>query len=91
METSDKFNKQETLCWYCANAVPNNKTGKGCSWSREFKPVEGWDAEETLVISRPDREVGECAIQSFIVKGCPCFDRDSTSVITQIPVGYKRR
>lgn len=88
LEAIDKFNKQETLCWYCANAVPNNKTGKGCSWSREFKPVEGWDAEATLVITRND---GERPIPSYIVNGCPCFDRDSTSVITQIPVQYKRR
>lgn len=81
MDTIGKFCKEETLCWYCANSVPNPNTGKGCSWSKEFKPVEGWNAEETLVISRPDNGEGECAIQSYIVRGCPCFDRDSYPVV----------
>ena len=74
METSDKFNKQETLCWYCSNAVPNPKTGKGCSWSKEFKPVEGWVAEKTLIVTRAE---GERPIPSYIVYDCPLFDRDT--------------
>lgn len=33
----------QSICWLCANAVPSETTG--CNWSREFKPVEGWEAE----------------------------------------------
>lgn len=83
MGAIDKFNKNETLCWYCANAVPNPKTGKGCSWSREFKPVEGWIAEETEIITRED---GERPIKSYIVYSCPCFDRDSKPVVNGFAV-----
>lgn len=39
----------ETLCWSCKNAVPNLEQTRGCSWSREFVPVKGWDAIETTV------------------------------------------
>ena len=31
------YEKQQP-CWTCKNACG------GCSWSREFKPVEGWEA-----------------------------------------------
>lgn len=31
--------KREQLCWSCAKCI------SGCSWSRDFIPVEGWDAE----------------------------------------------
>lgn len=33
-----------TLCWKCIHAVPDDALGTGCSWSRELKPVEGWNA-----------------------------------------------
>ena len=35
-----------TLCWRCANAVPNADGSRGCPWSIDLKPVEGWDAIE---------------------------------------------
>jgi hypothetical protein len=54
--------KQMTLCWQCANAVPNNETGRGCSWSRSFKPVPGWDAND-----------GERSTVSYHVRSCPEF------------------
>lgn len=34
----------ESKCVSCQNAVPNRDGSRGCSWSREFKPVEGWEA-----------------------------------------------
>lgn len=36
-----KFQRKETLCWTCQNACG------GCSWSKSFTPVEGWDAKPT--------------------------------------------
>ena len=73
----DKFKKKHTLCWDCANSNPNPETGKGCKWSVYNKPVDGWEATETVIISRPDRTAGESRMPSFIVVGCPEFDRDS--------------
>lgn len=35
-------NKRPTLCWRCANAVPNPPKGRGCEWSMFFRPVPGW-------------------------------------------------
>ena len=29
-------NKRPTLCWRCANAVPNPPKGRGCEWSMFF-------------------------------------------------------
>ena len=34
----------QSLCWRCENCVPNKEGTKGCSWSRYFRPVKGWDA-----------------------------------------------
>ena len=33
-----------TICWTCANAVPDGK--HGCSWSRDLLPVKGWTAKK---------------------------------------------
>ena len=41
----DMGKRRETLCWQCENAVPNHK-GRGCEWSRRFRPVPGWTAQE---------------------------------------------
>ena len=49
--------KPQTLCWQCKKACTN-----GCSWSREFVPVEYWDAEFTMVGP---------GIGSAIVHWCP--------------------
>lgn len=45
-----------SLCWDCQNACC------GCSWSRSFEPVEGWEA-------RPSGD-------SFFVINCPQFIPD---------------
>lgn len=50
-----------TLCWNCKNACG------GCSWSRSFTPVEGWNARETTLKSADGN------IQSFFVTDCPEF------------------
>lgn len=33
--------QEEQLCWTCAKACG------GCSWSRAFVPVEGWEAKQS--------------------------------------------
>ncbi len=53
----------KSLCWSCANAVPNSH--HGCSWSREFEPVEGWTAEHDIIKD------------SYRVQECPEFKPDS--------------
>lgn len=61
-----------SLCWSCANSVPNREDTRGCSWSREFKPVEGWEAEECVTVI--DRQNGTSYVRtSFTVKNCPEF------------------
>lgn len=55
-----------TLCWSCQNA------SCGCSWSRWYEPVDGWDAEKTIILSGneyPD-------IESYLVKKCPEYIKD---------------
>lgn len=49
---------KQSICWDCKNS-----TGGGCSWSKELKPVEGWDAKTD----------GD----SYLVIKCQLFDRNS--------------
>lgn len=69
-QKGDKY--RATLCWKCANAVPNREGTRGCSWSKEFKPVEGWDAEKTVLFTGywNSKRFGT---DSYIVKSCPEF------------------
>ena len=59
----------DTLCWTCQNAVPIPE-GKGCNWSRNLKPVEGWEAKKT--IKRPS----EGRMESYCVRSCPEYIPD---------------
>lgn len=56
--------RKETLCWDCKNS------GGGCSWSKSFEPVEGWDAEKSIIHSRSYRPY-----ESYYVKSCPKFEK----------------
>ncbi len=59
-----------TLCWHCQNAVPDADGERGCSWSREGKPVAGWEAEiRPLNLSKEQ-------IISYCVRSCPEFFPD---------------
>lgn len=58
----------QSLCWSCANAVPDKYGKRGCAWSRSFKPVKGWDADETRLYS-------DKPTQSYHVRQCPEFVR----------------
>lgn len=53
----------ETLCWFC------EKAAGGCSWSRKFKPVDGWDAKKTEIMSW----FGGTQ-ESYLVFSCPQFE-----------------
>ena len=64
----DIRHREETLCWQCGNACT-----KGCSWATDYTPVEGWDAEKTVVYSG---NVGGPNIDSYIVRECPEFVQD---------------
>lgn len=47
----EKVKITPSLCWSCKNAVPKIRDGKyicGCSWSKDFQPVEGWTAEKHI-------------------------------------------
>lgn len=55
--------KKDTLCWSCKNACG------GCSWSRDFTPVEGWNATPTKINSH---RLGQ--IDSYIIHDCPEFE-----------------
>lgn len=60
-----------TKCWDCTKAVG------GCSWSRSFRPVEGWDATPTRVKADKDADTGEQHwTDSFYVNDCPEFEKD---------------
>lgn len=63
--TTEKRNvKGQTLCWTCKNAVPD-MIGHGCEWSRSGKPVEGWTAEEDMILDK---------IESYKVIECPKYE-----------------
>ena len=60
-----------TLCWCCRNAVPSVAAGVGCSWSRSFRPVPGWEAEETKIWVGGERKT----VPTFRVVRCPEFEK----------------
>lgn len=64
----------QTLCWRCRNAVPDIH-GNGCSWSRHFRPVKGWDAEMKPINVEPDSQRKK-EIASYVVRSCPEFKPD---------------
>lgn len=49
------------ICADCQNPINT------CSWEREFKPVEGWIADETAVFVQGKRT------KSYKVNDCPLF------------------
>ena len=53
-----------TMCWQCAKAYGF------CRWSRELKPVEGWEAQETHINNT------DSGCDSYFVKNCPEFLQD---------------
>lgn len=60
-----------SICWDCSRACG------GCSWSRSFRPVKGWDAVPTKIASHSHNGDGEFLRSSYAVISCPLFDRDA--------------
>lgn len=54
-------NRANDLCFRCDNACG------GCSWSKDFTPVEGWTAEKTKIW------IGRTTIDSYRITACPEF------------------
>ena len=72
--------KKSSICIDCANS------GALCSWSRNFVPVEGWEAEYV--------EGGALRYPSYRVISCPQFKKDreapkGTRVLTRSEMFYK--
>lgn len=62
-----------TLCWSCENSVPRIEDGiytRGCNWSINKKPVEGWEAEPRTL---RHNGVGLAFTKSFHVISCPQY------------------
>lgn len=63
-----------TICWACGNAVPDAEGERGCPWSREGKPVEGWVAERRDILVQATRPGGgKKPVESYQVITCPEF------------------
>lgn len=54
--------KPEAPCWTCRKACG------GCSWSKEFKPVEGWDATENIL--------ADGTLRGYEIRFCPEYEKD---------------
>lgn len=63
------MNLSSTLCWWCVNSVPSLK--HGCSWSREFVPVDGWRAD------KEKRTYNIHEVDSYTVHWCPEYIREA--------------
>ena len=59
------MNKANTLCWDCENCIG------GCSWSKNFEPVEGWKAEAVTNSDNTD---------TYLVRECPQFKKGNVKV-----------
>ena len=66
-EPNGKNSPSKTICWDCQNAV------YGCSWSKHFVPVEGWDATPTMLYAKDKAHGG---VQSYEVHRCPQYVPD---------------
>ena len=83
--------KRETICFNCENAVPNPTTGKGCNWSRHFKPVDGWTADKTVIINREKSEGKTYTTDSYAVYECPLFVSDVDKYANPMLCKHRKR
>lgn len=70
-------NRMSTLCCDCDHAGHGDRAA--CSWVREFKPVDGWDADEVhrkdwVHVGKGKSELQD--ITSYRVKSCPLYKPD---------------
>lgn len=71
-----------TLCWDCARAYG------GCSWSKSFKPVEGWEAERDERALKWGCNNTKRTYVSYTVKECPEFELEERMLLK---IKYERR
>ena len=62
----DGFTKKDSKCWSCRRST--TALENQCSWTRCWKPVDGWDADPTVC----DRHAGT-ETTSFFVRSCPLY------------------
>lgn len=60
--------KQQSICWKCSNCYG------GCSWSRSYIPVDGWEAEQRNIEGHDKK--AEKILISYRVDSCPEFAED---------------
>jgi len=60
--------QKKHICWKCENSVPNPTKGTGCSWSRDYIPVENWDAKYD-----PHKRQDGTIVEKYTVEHCPQF------------------
>ena len=76
MARKRKSDEENSLRWDCKNAVPNIEKLRGCSWSMFFIPVDGWDAEPTIINNGFDsNRMPIPPARSYYVKNCPYFEK----------------
>lgn len=61
----ETYHRNNQPCWSCKKACG------GCSWSREFKPVDGWEAIPTKIQNM------DSITESFNIKYCPQYEKES--------------
>ena len=59
----------EQLCFHCRKACG------GCTWSKKFKPIEGWKATPTMIKSTRHGGKKRILIESYKVVECPEYER----------------
>lgn len=62
----------KSLCENCANAVPSFDGSRGCSWSLDYVPVPGWEAERLEYKPIPSKTV-----ETYCITKCPEFVDDT--------------
>ena len=58
------YYRKNQPCWECKNRFG------GCSWSRDFTPVKGWNAEKTY------HKYRENTVESYKITNCPEYRKD---------------
>lgn len=64
-----EFNRSKQICFDCKKAVG------GCSWSKNFTPVQGWVAEPTKIRQSGGQEWRHTTA-SYRIISCPEFEHD---------------
>lgn len=57
--------KRENMCWTC------QKSMFGCSWSKDFVPVKGWDADPDSIKSTNGKALNVTITPTYKVYDCP--------------------